>query len=158
MENQDPNTLKTLAERLVWARTRKDWTQPHLATVAGVSTSTVGMIETGQRQNKGSLPALAEALGVRHKWLLAGEGPVEPENIKTLDEALKAGTVTAVPMGRTTVRKWRPEDPERLVRQFEALLLRLPEEHRLAAANAAYGAMTQFLLGLPTPEQDPPGP
>lgn len=70
--------LDTVGKRLKWARERKGrmWTQAHLAQAAGVSTSTIGMIESAGRISKGSLPDLAVALGVHHRWLRENEGPV----------------------------------------------------------------------------------
>lgn len=69
--------MKTIAERLKFARIEKGWTQSQLAVASGVSTGTIGNIESGARQAKGSLPQIAEALGVRHKWLYQGEGPMK---------------------------------------------------------------------------------
>lgn len=66
--------MKTIAERLKAARDRKEWSQGQLASAAGLSQSTIGNIEAGVRQGKGSLPQIAEALGVRHKWLADGKG------------------------------------------------------------------------------------
>jgi transcriptional regulator with XRE-family HTH domain len=76
-------TMKTISERLKTARQQRGWTQAHLATCAGVSTGTVANIETGIRQAKGSLPQIAEALGVRHKWLSVGEGNMFAESSPT---------------------------------------------------------------------------
>ena len=73
--------MKTVAERLKDARTVRGWTQTHLATAAGVATSTIGNIESGLRQSPGSLPKLATALKVSHAWLAYGEG----EMLMTLD-------------------------------------------------------------------------
>lgn len=69
--------MKTLPERLKHARELREWTQSHLATVADVSTGTIGNIEAGLRQSKGSLPQIAEALRVSYKWLSKGEGEME---------------------------------------------------------------------------------
>lgn len=69
--------MKTIAERLRYAReTHKKWPQTQLATAAGVSQSTIGNIESGIRQGRGSLPAIAKALGISHDWLADGEGPM----------------------------------------------------------------------------------
>ena len=66
--------MLTISERLKFARERREWTQAHLAVAAGVSTGTIGNIESGARQSKGSLPQIAEALGISHKWLATGQG------------------------------------------------------------------------------------
>lgn len=69
--------MKTLAERLKYARDRKGWTQAQVAVAADLSTGTVGNIEAGIRQAKGSLPQIAEALGVSYKWLANGIGDID---------------------------------------------------------------------------------
>lgn len=66
--------VKTVAERLRHARLQRGWTQNHLAAAAGVSQGTIGNIESGARQSRGSLPQIAEALGISHKWLADGLG------------------------------------------------------------------------------------
>lgn len=66
--------VETVSQRLKHARTQRQWTQAHLATAAGLTTGAVGNIEAGMRQAKGSLPALAEALGVSYAWLAHGTG------------------------------------------------------------------------------------
>jgi phage repressor protein C with HTH and peptisase S24 domain len=67
-------TVKTIAERLKHARSRKNWSQGQLAAAAGLSQGTIGNIESGARQAHASLIAIAEALGVSYKWLAHGEG------------------------------------------------------------------------------------
>jgi len=67
--------MKTIAERLAFAR--GSMTQSALAAKAGVSQGTIGNIESGARQSKGSLPQIAEALNINHKWLATGEGQME---------------------------------------------------------------------------------
>lgn len=69
--------MKTLAERLKYARDRKGWTQAQLALAADLSTGTVGNIEAGLRQAKGSIPQIAEALGVSYRWLATGAGEID---------------------------------------------------------------------------------
>lgn len=66
--------MKTIAERLRTAREWKGWKQAQLAVAADVSTGTIGNIEAGIRQSKGSIPQIADALGVDYKWLANGEG------------------------------------------------------------------------------------
>lgn len=69
--------MKNIAERLKFARNKKGWTQSQLAVAAGVSAGTIGNIESEARQAKGSLPQIAEALGISYKWLAHGTGPME---------------------------------------------------------------------------------
>lgn len=133
-----PPGITTLAERLKWARERKQWSQPHLATAAEVSTSTVGMVESGARQNKGSLPQLAQALGVRHRWLFHGELPVfetggESQGVKAI---------------RPTVAQPMSPGVEQRLTRLLAVLFQIPDDQRDAALRAA----TEVLLDhLPPP-------
>lgn len=67
--------MKTIAQRLKYARdTYKNWTQIQLAAAAEMSQSTIGNIEAGIREGRGSLPKIAKALGVSHDWLADGDG------------------------------------------------------------------------------------
>lgn len=72
--------MKTLAERLVHARTLKEWLQKDLSVASDVSMGMIGMLEKGKRgaggRTPGSLPALAAALGVNYEWLAHGTGPM----------------------------------------------------------------------------------
>lgn len=92
--------MKTIAERLKHARAIKGWKQAQLAVSAGVSTGTIGNIESGARQAMGSLPQIADALGVNLKWLAQGEGDMHvrsdwpfasftPRQFNELDKALR---------------------------------------------------------------------
>lgn len=67
--------MKTIAERLKEARELKGWTQAQLAIAADVSTGTIGNIESGARQSKGSVPQIAKALGISYEWLANESGP-----------------------------------------------------------------------------------
>ena len=71
--------VDSIASRLIKARTDKDLSQQALANLSGVSQSTIGNIEAGIRKARGSLPQIAEALGVRLKWLRDGELPQREE-------------------------------------------------------------------------------
>lgn len=98
---QAPGTLtpvNTLADRLRQAREAIQLTQPELARRAGVSTGTIGNLESGARKSPRELLAIAAALGVHPEWLKTGRGPRavsvarEPEpryaNPPSLSEAL----------------------------------------------------------------------
>jgi transcriptional regulator with XRE-family HTH domain len=66
--------LTTVAGRMKHMREKFHITQTQLAVRAGLSPSAVSNIEAEAREGKGSLPQIAEALGVRHKWLAYGMG------------------------------------------------------------------------------------
>lgn len=158
MENIDPSTLKSLAERLKWARDRKEWSQPHLAVVAGVSTSTVGMIENGHRQNKGSLPALAQALDVRYRWLHFGELPVEdpePRHLRDIEATVeRVGAAKAAELKAHYANRV-PIETERLLQTFLTLLEVLPEERKGVALEGAILVVANHLQTVPNPKLDP---
>jgi transcriptional regulator with XRE-family HTH domain len=82
--------VKTLAQRVKYAREQRGWTQSQLAVASGLSQGTIGNIESGARQARGSLPQIAEALGVEHKWLSQGIG--NPWKTRELPVAYLVGT------------------------------------------------------------------
>lgn len=153
----------SLAQRLKKAREIKGWSQPHLALVADVSTSTVGMIESGARQNKGSLPALAEALGVRYKWLISGEGemlestPI-PDSYQPLLQDEPPADVRSVPKGTTRVQKWHPDatEAERLHQALETLISIIPADRKVAVLEEVLRVVGARLRPSATSEQEPP--
>jgi len=79
--------MKTLAERLAWARAKKEVSQERLATLAGVSQSTIGNLEAGIRSSARKLPQIANALGVSALWLAEGVGEVSQRNATPKDVA-----------------------------------------------------------------------
>lgn len=66
--------MNKISERLKAARLKKGWNQMQLALAADLSPGTIGNIESGARQGRGSLPQIAKALGVSHDWLANGVG------------------------------------------------------------------------------------
>jgi transcriptional regulator with XRE-family HTH domain len=136
--------MTTLAERLKSARVAKGpiWTQAHLAAAAGVSTGTVGMMESGKRGNKegipGTVPQIAKALGVSYDWLAHGIGDKD------------GPAATATPAGWAPIvrpQAMGTETEQRLTR-FLAVLYQIPESGRAAALVA----VTELLLDhLPPP-------
>lgn len=66
--------VKTIGERLKWAREQRKMTQAQLAKAAGVSTSTIGNLEAGIRGKPRELNAIANAVMVNAPWLEEGLG------------------------------------------------------------------------------------
>jgi phage repressor protein C with HTH and peptisase S24 domain len=66
--------MKTLAERLVWARNKKNLSQAALAKISGVSQSSIGNLEAGVRFSSRRIANIAEALDVSTLWLAEGAG------------------------------------------------------------------------------------
>lgn len=77
--------MKTLAERLVWAREQKGLTQDGLAKLSGVSQSTIGNLESGLRQTARKIVNIATVLGVDPLWLAEGKGKSQPTSGIDLD-------------------------------------------------------------------------
>ena len=90
--------MKTIADRLRYARELKGWKQAQLAVAADVSQGTIGNIESGARQSRGSLPKIAKALGVSHDWLAEGEGEMLPTGGR-----VEPSNVTPAPIGTRRV-------------------------------------------------------
>ena len=93
--------MKTLAERLVWAREQKGLTQGELAKLSGVSQGTIGNLEAGIRQTARKIVDIAAAAGVDPIWLANGRGePGQREPIVVPDEddgfALSTGDVDSL--------------------------------------------------------------
>lgn len=119
--------MKTLAERLIYARKAKGWSRAHLSVTAEVSKSTVAMTELGKRDSKGSVPAFAKALGVRYEWLQDGVGDMyEPQT---------------TPLAEMT------DSVARQVKQLEIVLRSVPDAARKDAFLAASQALVGFLPG-----------
>lgn len=70
--------MTKVSQRLKEARAKKGWNQAQLAVAADVSPGTIGNIESGARQAKGSLPQIAKAMGISHDWLANGVGAMIP--------------------------------------------------------------------------------
>lgn len=78
--------MKTLAERLTWARTKKGISQETLAKSAGISQGSIGHLESGLRLSSRKILTIADVLGVDAAWLSEGKGHPEIFNKKTTDE------------------------------------------------------------------------
>lgn len=81
--------MKTLAERLVWARAQvsaaqgSEFTQQDLATKAGVTQGAIGHLESGRTKTSRSITSIALALGVNPMWLAEGKGHPSLPNLTT---------------------------------------------------------------------------
>ena len=123
--------VKTIAERLKIARNRKNWKQTQLAAAAGVSTGTVGNIEAGIRKSPGSLPQLANALGVSHAWLAYGKSEM------------------AEPMHTVEIQEFSTLALD-LARLFDAI-----PKHQIVKRNRVYAAAAQIILqAIDLPENE----
>jgi len=70
--------MKTLSERLKYARKKAKLSQKTLAKDAGISQSAIALLESGARSGSASIGNIASALGVDVRWLTDGIGTGEP--------------------------------------------------------------------------------
>ncbi|WP_431276238.1 XRE family transcriptional regulator [Variovorax ureilyticus] len=66
--------MKSIGERIKWAREQRDMTQEQVALLAKVATSTIGNAESGLRKKPRELNAIAASLGASATWLETGRG------------------------------------------------------------------------------------
>lgn len=66
--------VNSIGERIKWARQQRGLTQQALARAAGVSTSTIGNLESGLREKPRELNAIAGALQASISWIESGRG------------------------------------------------------------------------------------
>ena len=72
----------TFAERLLYIRNKRGYTQKKLAMLCGLSQSTIASYESGTRLYTRNLLKLARVLGVMPLWLETGRGPITPLALK----------------------------------------------------------------------------
>lgn len=104
--------MKTLADRLTWARIQKEMTQQELAKAAGMAQSTVGGLETGVRMTARKVAVLAGVLGVNSMWLAEGNG--QP------GDAEGAGLRQVAQRPRARLQ-WVEDDEAELLSQYRAM-------------------------------------
>ena len=66
--------MKTLKERLVYAREQKKMSQTALGKAIGKSQSAIAALETGRNQGTTHIAKIADVLGVSPMWLETGQG------------------------------------------------------------------------------------
>ncbi|PAV49362.1 hypothetical protein CK486_00895 [Pseudomonas sp. HAR-UPW-AIA-41] len=72
----NPFDLKTISGRIAFARKSLSLTQSELAKLAGISQSSIALLESGSTKVPKRALELASALQVPVEWLINGEGPV----------------------------------------------------------------------------------
>jgi len=76
--------VKTLQERLIYARTAAGLTQAQLAKMAGCSQSAIGNVESGTRSHIKNIFDVANALNCRAEWLQEGTGTMRERSLDIL--------------------------------------------------------------------------
>lgn len=124
---------KSIADRLKRLRNAKKWTQAKLAGEAGVSTGTIGNVESGLREYGASVVDIARALGTTPEYLQMKERkepPAQPDRTEGLTR--DALTVAAI-------FDWLTEKRDRDVVCYiltQAVLERMAPNHPGAAVDA----------------------
>jgi len=143
--------METIAARLKKAREWKGWKQSQLAVAADVSTGTIGNIEAGIRQAKGSIPQIADALGVSYQWLANGQG----EMLATTGTATLTPPPPSVTASATNqaLAPWLTEQ----CRSIMAMLATLPDDPVIR--YQVLGQLAEIVArarGSPSSHQEPP--
>lgn len=87
-----PPMSSSFGDRIKEAREAKGWNQSELADKVGVSRQAIFSIENGENKSMrpDNLFKVADALGVKARWLATGDGPKAAELNKTINaETLK---------------------------------------------------------------------
>lgn len=106
--------LKSLGQRIAFARNRKDMSQPELARRVGVRQSTIGNIESGARKRPQRLLEIADALGVTQQWILTGALPMDaspPDHLSVQEVRAIYGAEGLSEIERVLVQLFRQSRP-----------------------------------------------
>lgn len=111
--------MKTLAQRLIWARLQKgirdmvDFTQDDLAEKAGVSQGSIGHLESGRTKTTRKLTVLAKILGVNSEWLGEGTGDIFPKEAALTFDDLSGSEAQLI-----MILRQMPKLPQKRVIEF----------------------------------------
>jgi transcriptional regulator with XRE-family HTH domain len=106
--------VKTLRQRLIYARELRGLSQAELAKRCKCSQGTIGNVESGERETLRNLVMVARVLNVSADWLFDGKGP-KPEKLGTIETLpnyfLEDSGSTAInySIGRDNFPTQRPE-------------------------------------------------
>lgn len=93
--------VKTIGERIRWARDQRGLTQAALAAKAGVSQGTIGNAESGTRGKPRELLKIARALMASPDWLESGRGAwnQQESNVETVNVRRRVPLISWVRAG-----------------------------------------------------------
>jgi transcriptional regulator with XRE-family HTH domain len=92
---QKITNVKTLKERLVYARELRGLTQGELADKAKCAQSAIGNAESGERKSLRNLVLVARVLQISADWLFDGRGP-KPTKIPDTENSFLAAHVVPI--------------------------------------------------------------
>lgn len=130
--------MDTPAKRLRHARKLRGMNQVQLALAAGVSTGTVGNIESGTRGIQGSALKLAKALKVDPNWLATGEGDAPHEGFMPSPARPGSAPSTATEAGTPSAAS---ADPGRALRELAQFFAHTPQSTRDTVATLTASAI-----------------
>lgn len=137
--------VKTLKERLIFARELRKLTQADLAKKAKCAQSAIGNVESGTRHTLRNLVLVARALRVSADWLFDGKGPepdVDERNANWANAVISPRRViTANESGISTIDDGN-YDPYTM--EVIYIMARLSTNHK-AAALARLKEFTNYL-------------
>lgn len=105
--------MKTLGERLRWAREQKGWSQERLAAESGVKQGSISKIERGDQERTTFAVVLADTLGVDVAWLESGRAAERAESLSHEERALLAAYRGADDAHRELARRALEVSPRR---------------------------------------------
>jgi transcriptional regulator with XRE-family HTH domain len=123
-QRQKITNVNTLKERLQYARELRGLSQGELARQAKCSQSTIGNIESGERDTLRNLVVVARVLRVSADWLYDGHGP-KPTNA---DGAYKSQSSNALVGVQEPVVAYLAKKPDPLQDQLLTLFSLLDDE------------------------------
>lgn len=102
-------TVKTLRDRLIYARTLRGLSQAELARRSGCAQSAIGNIESGERKSLRNLIEVARVLNCDPGWLYDGKGAKPMGGRAQLLADIRQATNAM--NRRAAVRRWSDHDP-----------------------------------------------
>lgn len=128
--------MKTLKDRLIFARELRELTQADLAKKSKCAQSAIGNVESGTRETLRNIVLVARALRVSVDWLYDGKGPKpekeQPQQANWTSGANRPALVLSANASDNQTIDTNTYDPYTL--EVIYLMNRLRPEHRQAAA------------------------
>jgi transcriptional regulator with XRE-family HTH domain len=99
--------VKTIGERIAWARKERGLTQAELAKRVGISQSAIGSYEAGHREKPRELLSIAHVLRASPRWIETGEGQWDKtDGTESQFEKLLAQYATAQGWRTRPLERW----------------------------------------------------